>query len=112
VGGRSRRFGRDKADEVVDGRSLLQHVVNAVSPLAREVIVVAAPGDAFRPIDSALPLKQVEDVREGGALGGLYNGLLAASNAWSCALACDMPLLSLARLRHLHDLAAPTSGTS
>ncbi len=106
VGGRSRRFGRDKAAEVVDGRSLLQHVVDAVSPLASEVIVVGAPGDAFQPVDSALPLKQVEDVREGGALGGLYSGLLAASNAWSCALACDMPLLSLPLLRHLQELAS------
>jgi len=105
IGGRSRRFGRDKAAEVVDGHSLLQHVVDAVSPIAREVVVVAARGGLFTPIECALPLKEVEDVREGaGALGGLYSGLLAASHPEAVALACDMPLLSLPLLRHLQGL--------
>ena len=105
IGGRSRRFGRDKAAEVVGGRSLLQHVVDAVSPLAQEIVVVASRSGAFPTVDSALPLKHVEDAREGaGALGGLYSGLLVASHPQAVALACDMPLLSLPLLRHLHSL--------
>jgi len=105
IGGLSRRFGRDKAAEVVGGRSLLQHVVDAVSLLAQEVVVVAARGGSFPPVGCALPLKLVEDVREGaGALGGLYSGLLAASRPQAVALACDMPLLSLPLLRHLSGL--------
>ena len=105
IGGLSRRFGRDKAAEVVGDRSLLQHVVDAVSPLAQEVIVVAARGGSFPAVRCALPLKEVEDVREGaGALGGLYSGLLAASHPQAVALACDMPLLSLPLLRHMSGL--------
>ena len=105
IGGLSRRFGRDKAAEVVGGRSLLQHVVDAGSPLAQEIVVVASRGGSFPPVVCALPLVQVEDVREGaGALGGLYSGLLAASHPRAVALACDMPLLSLPLLRHLHGL--------
>ena len=105
VGGLSRRFGRDKAAEVVGGRSLLQHVVDAVSPLAQEVVVVTGRGGFPPPVDWPLPLKLVEDVREGaGALGGLYSGLLAASHPLAVALACDMPLLSLPLLRHLNGL--------
>jgi molybdenum cofactor guanylyltransferase len=105
VGGLSRRFGRDKALEVVEGRSLLQHVVDAVAPLVHEVVVVAARGGSFPPVECALPLKQVEDVREGmGALGGLYSGLLASSHPRVVALACDMPLVSLPLLRYLHSL--------
>lgn len=105
VGGLSRRFGRDKAAEVVDGRSLLQHVVDAVSPLANEVVVVAARGGSFPPVESDLPLRQVEDVREGtGALGGLYSGLVAASHPRAVALACDMPLISVPLLHYLLGL--------
>jgi molybdopterin-guanine dinucleotide biosynthesis protein A len=105
IGGRSRRFGRDKAAEVVGGRSLLQHVVDAVSPLVEEVVVVAGRGGPFPPVDCRLPLKQVEDVREGtGALGGLYSGLLAAAHPQAVALACDMPLVDLPLLRHLGGL--------
>jgi molybdopterin-guanine dinucleotide biosynthesis protein A len=105
IGGRSRRFGRDKAAEVVVGRSLLQHVVDAVSPLASEIVLVAGRGGSFPPVDSLLPLRRVEDVRGGaGALGGLYSGLLAAGHPQAVAIACDMPLLSLPLLRHFHRL--------
>lgn len=105
VGGLSRRLGRNKALEVVVGRSLLQHVVDAVSPLAGEIVVVGSRGSPFPPVQCALPLKEVEDVREGaGALGGLYTGLLAAEYEDAAALACDMPLLSLPLLRHLRGM--------
>jgi molybdopterin-guanine dinucleotide biosynthesis protein A len=76
-----------------------------VSPLASEIVLVAGRGGSFPPVDSPLPLKQVEDFREGaGALGGLYSGLLAADYPQAIALACDMPLLSLPLLGHLHEL--------
>jgi molybdopterin-guanine dinucleotide biosynthesis protein A len=105
IGGKSRRFGRDKASEVVDGRTLLQHIVDSVSTLASEVIVVAAKGGSFPSVECPLPLREVEDLRDGtGALGGLYSGLMAAAHEWSVALACDMPLLSLPLLRHLEGL--------
>lgn len=104
AGGRSVRFGRDKAAEVVAGRSLLQHVVDAVGPIASEVIVVRATGTSPLPVQSEVPLRQVEDVREGGALAGLYSGLLAASQPVAVVLACDMPLLSRPLLAYLQGL--------
>jgi molybdopterin-guanine dinucleotide biosynthesis protein A len=115
VGGGSRRFGRDKASEVVAGRSLLQRVVDAVAPLASDIVVVGARGAAFPAVAGDLPVRCVEDAREGtGALGGLYTGLLAASHEEVVALACDMPLLSRPLLRFLwglldeaHDVVMP-----
>lgn len=104
AGGRSVRFGRDKAAEIVAGRSLLQHVVDAVGPIAGEVVVVRATGTSPLPVKSKTPLRQVEDVREGGALAGLYSGLLAASQPVALALACDMPLLSRPLLAYLRGL--------
>ena len=105
IGGASRRFGSDKAAEVVAGRSLLQHVVDVASELAQEIVVVGARRGAFPTVDSRLPLKEVEDVRPGtGALGGLYSGLLAATHAEALAMACDMPLASLPLLRYLRGL--------
>ncbi len=34
AGGRSRRFGEDKARHVVDGRAMIEHVVEAVAAVA------------------------------------------------------------------------------
>jgi molybdopterin-guanine dinucleotide biosynthesis protein A len=104
AGGRSVRFGRDKCTESVGGRSLLQHVVDAVSPIASEIVVVRATGAPAVALALETPLRQVEDVREGGALAGLYSGLLAASQPAAVVLACDMPMLSQPLLRYLRGL--------
>jgi molybdopterin-guanine dinucleotide biosynthesis protein A len=104
AGGRSVRFGRDKCAEIAVGRPLLQHVVDAVSPVASEIIIVRAPGMSPPPVQSATPLRHAEDVREGGALVGLYSGLLVASQPVAVALGCDMPLLSRPLLRYLRSL--------
>src|SRR4030042_2213194 len=107
AGGRSVRFGRDKSAEVVAGRSLLQRVVDAVGPIASELIVVRAVGTPPPTVSSETPLRQVEDVREGGALAGLYTGLLATAQEAAVALGCDMPPLSQPRLPFLWGLLRP-----
>ena len=104
AGGRSVRFGRDKSVEIVAGRSLLQHVVDAVSPIASEIVVVRAPGTSSPPVNSETPLRHAQDVRAGGALAGLYSGLLVCSQPVALALGCDMPLLSRPLLRYLWGL--------
>ena len=104
AGGRSVRFGRDKSAEVIAGRSLLQRVVDAVSPVASEIIVVRAPGMRPPAVHSETPLRHGEDLREGGALAGLYTGLLVARQPVALVLGCDMPLLSRPLLRYLRGL--------
>ena len=107
AGGRSVRFGRDKSAEIVVGRSLLQHVVDAVGPIASEIVVVRAPGAPPPTVNSETPLRHAEDVREGGALAGLYTGLLVCSQPVALALGCDMPLLSQPLLLYLWGLLDP-----
>jgi molybdopterin-guanine dinucleotide biosynthesis protein A len=104
AGGRSVRFGRDKSAEVIAGRSLLQRVVDAVGPVASEIVIVRAPGMRPPTARSETPLRHAEDVREGGALAGLYTGLLVASQPVAVVLGCDMPLLSGPLLRYLRGL--------
>jgi len=104
AGGRSVRFGRDKSVEIVAGRPLLQHVVDAVSPIASEIVVVRAPGTSPPPVNSETPLRHAEDVRAGGALAGLYSGLQVCSQSVALALGCDMPLLSRPLVSYLRGL--------
>jgi molybdopterin-guanine dinucleotide biosynthesis protein A len=104
AGGRSVRFGRDKSAEIAAGRSLLQRVVDAVGPIASDLIVVRAPGMPPPIVRSETPLRHEQDAREGGALAGLYTGLLATHQPAAVALGCDMPLLSRSLLLHLWAL--------
>src|SRR6185295_17094217 len=94
AGGRSRRFGRDKLVEPLDGRPLVQHAIDAVRPIATEIIVVAAPGAS-----PAVPgdVRLVNDaVAFEGPLAGLIGGLAAARSPTVVLVGGDMPSLSAA----------------
>ncbi len=96
AGGRSSRFGRDKLAEPVDGRPLLHHAIDAVRPIATEIIVVVAPG-----ANPALPsdVTLVNDaVAFEGPLAGLIGGLAAARSPTVLVVGGDMPALSAAVL--------------
>jgi len=97
AGGRSRRFGRDKALVLVDGEPLVERVRGVARRVLGEVVVV---GGAHQDIGD-------EEV-DGGPL-------LAVVSAWRWAgraralvvLACDLPTLDEATVRRL---AAPLEG--
>ena len=107
AGGRSTRFGRDKASEPLLGRPLLQHVVDRIAPLVEGLIIVRAPDQRLPAIESIHPPRVVDDAYpDTGPLGGIYTGLSAASTLHSLVVACDMPLLSAPLLRELQRRAA------
>ncbi len=69
AGGRSRRFGRDKAAELVDGKAMLDHVIDALSPQVAEISVCGRDWKGITRIED-------RPSRDLGPLGGL-NGALA-----------------------------------
>jgi molybdopterin-guanine dinucleotide biosynthesis protein A len=75
AGGRSSRFGRDKLAEPIDGRTMLDHVVDRVRDVATDVVVVTATGAS---IDLPSDVEVVHDDRPfEGPLAGLGVGLRA-----------------------------------
>ena len=75
AGGRSRRFGRDKLAEPVDGRPLLDRAIAAVLAVvdARDVVVVAGPDSTPTVPDG---IRVAHDAVAGeGPLAGLVAGL-------------------------------------
>ena len=106
AGGTSRRFGRDKASEPLNGRPLLQWAEYRLEEAAQEIIVVKAAGQKLPALEARKPLTVIEDlIPAKGPLGGIYSGLQAASHELSIAVACDMPLLCVPLLRRLCQLA-------
>ncbi len=105
AGGQSRRLGRDKAVEPVQGQPLIQRVVERVRQVSRETVIVVADQDR----GDALPLDKEArialDIYPGkGSLGGIFSGLSAAQEEWGVVVACDMPFLNLDLLRYLVSL--------
>jgi molybdopterin-guanine dinucleotide biosynthesis protein A len=102
AGGASRRMGRDKAALTFDGEPLLARVVRRLREATPEVLVVGPPERARL----AAGARVVPDARPGaGPLGGIYTALCAAATPYCVVVACDMPFVRPALLRHLLDLA-------
>ena len=114
AGGMSRRLGRDKAVETIEGQSLISRVLDSLSHVAQELVVVV--NNHEREEELALPdsvVVAVDIYPDTGSLGGIFTGLSASSNHWGFVVACDMPFLNLELLEYLlsqrggHDVVVP-----
>ncbi|MBM4434387.1 MAG: molybdenum cofactor guanylyltransferase [Chloroflexi bacterium] len=102
AGGRSRRMGRDKAwIDLGDGRPIVRHVVDVVSGVADDVLIVAND-ERY----ATLGPRVVPDAHPGtGVLGGIATGVAAAAHERVLVVACDMPFLLPRMLRFLAEQA-------
>ncbi len=99
-------MGRDKALELVGGEPLISRVISRMSEVADEIVVVVNGIDRA----SHLPLPQgaivvVDAYPDKGALGGIFSGLRAGREDWAMVVACDMPFVNVALLKHILDQA-------
>jgi len=103
AGGKGTRLGKDKLQEVVGGRPLLQRVIDVLSPISEQILVVTAQGQKCPAIGATQSkVASVPDIYPGrGALGGIYTGLTSAKSRHSLVVAADMPFLNPDLLQHL-----------
>lgn len=101
AGGDSRRMGQDKANLMLGGHTLLQHMISIVQPLFAEVLV------STRKIRVNCDLQQVYDnPAHAGPLAGLAAGFKLAKTPWLFVVACDMPFITpqlIARLAEYRE---------
>ena len=107
AGGRSRRLGRAKALEPFQGEPLIRRVIDRLSRITDDLVFVVNDHEQA----SALPISSrdidltydivIDKYPDGGSLGGIYTGLLAAESQWAFVVACDMPFLNVELMRHM-----------
>lgn len=101
AGGKSSRLGRNKALQIVGGKSLIQWMVDRLSTLSTEIIIATAHGEAI-PCSSSVKMETVADAYSGkGPLAGIHSGLIASSRARAIVVGCDTPFLSVALLEYM-----------
>ncbi|MBI4773032.1 MAG: molybdenum cofactor guanylyltransferase [Deltaproteobacteria bacterium] len=110
AGGRSSRFGENKALAVVKGETLIERVVRTLDTLFDSCLIVTNEPHVF----SFLGLPAVEDMVKGlGPLGGIHTALKTIQEPYAFVVACDMPELNprlvrlLVGLRHEYDVVVP-----
>ena len=102
AGGRSRRFGRNKALANVHGAPMIERVVRVLQQVFERVILSANDPEPYR----FLGLPTVEDIHPGvGPLGGLHAGLTHMPDDAGFFTACDMPFLDPGLIRYMARLS-------
>jgi len=115
AGGKNKRLGRDKANEIIGGQTLIECVIERVKPLSQQILIVTSrQKPAFMVTDD---VQVVTDLYPGmGPLGGIYTGLMSSRQASSVVVACDMPFLNTELLRYMiecsngYDAVVPRLG--
>jgi molybdopterin-guanine dinucleotide biosynthesis protein A len=100
------RLGRVKALERINTQSLLEHTIDCLSTVSRELFVITSQ-EQFSLITAArLKVKVIVDIYPGkGALGGIYTGLESVDSFYSLVVGCDMPFLNRDLLCYLIGIA-------
>ena len=97
AGGKSSRMGQDKGLLPYKGMPLILYVINAISPVVNDVLIVTSNKDYEQ---FGYPL--IADVySEKGPLAGIYSGLRSSESELNLVLGCDMPNVTTELLRYL-----------
>ena len=89
AGGKSRRMSTDKALLLFKGKPFLSHVIEALMPMADEILIVSdnKKHEKFN-------FKRVSDTMiDAGPLSGLHAGLKHSNTELNIVLSCDVPLI-------------------
>ncbi|MBL7095620.1 molybdenum cofactor guanylyltransferase, partial [candidate division KSB1 bacterium] len=98
AGGKSKRFGSDKALSIYQGKPLIQAVFQVAENLTNNIIIVTNSPEKMGFIN----YPKYKDLIQGtGSLGGIYTGLHYSNQNLNIVLPCDMPFISPECIRFL-----------
>jgi len=103
AGGRSTRMGVNKALLAFAGRSIIERLIEKLSPLFRDVVIIANDHASYADFGLAIWPDRVPDK---GSLGGIYTALYHSVFPHTFCIACDMPLANPSVIAYLRDQAA------
>ncbi len=109
AGGRSRRFGSNKALISVGGVRLIDRVIESIQTICDPVLLIANDLKPYYDVRAAL----VKDVMpHQGPLGAIYTALLFSPHEWVFVKATDMPYINLNVTRKMYELAVNCDGVA
>ncbi len=100
AGGRSTRMQRDKAVLSYHGKTQLEWAMELITPFVARAFVSVRPDQANDPVRAKYP--QIVDTQENmGPIAGIMAAQAMHPDAAWLVLACDLPFLDAATLKHL-----------
>lgn len=98
-GGRSRRFGKDKALLAIDGVPMVRRMAGRISQVVDEIILAARDSAQCESLASISAIPNgaevvCDSVIGYGPVAGILAGLSASKSEYSVCLACDLPYVN------------------
>jgi molybdenum cofactor guanylyltransferase len=91
AGGKSSRFGSDKALYEYRGNKLVEYSISVLQPLCDRLLISTNQPDKFR----YTGLETIEDIYPGcGPVGGIHACLMQSATDHNLVIGCDMPWLN------------------
>lgn len=101
AGGRSSRYGLNKAFVEVEGIPLIERVAGVLRAVFEETVIITNSPEDYAYLD--MPMHR-DIIPELGPLGGIYTGLQMITGEAGFFVACDMPFLHPGLIRYMADL--------
>ncbi len=108
AGGKSLRFGSDKALAVINGERLIEKPVKLLRGLGLETVVIANHTRDYSFLSCRIENDLIPDR---GPLGGLHTAVSLFPHASLLVLPCDMPFLTQSALKQLIQAHKPGHAT-
>jgi molybdopterin-guanine dinucleotide biosynthesis protein A len=102
AGGENKRMGVDKAFLTVAGMPMIEHVLRALRPVVRQIIIVTNSPERYSAYDAGVVTDRLD---QRGPLTGIYSGICSSDSEYNVVVACDMPFLNVKLLSYLMELA-------
>lgn len=100
AGGKSSRMGFDKQMLMVDGRRLLEKVIETLREEFSDIIVITAKPELYE----GMGVRVFPDTyQDKGPLAGVHAALTHAGSRYVYLLACDMPVVNLSFVQHMKE---------
>jgi len=98
AGGKSNRYGKNKAFELVEGIPIIERIIRVLKEVFSDIIIITNSKEEYRKFN----LRLYEDIIKGlGPIGGIYTGLKRIDCRGGFFVACDMPYLNVAFIRYM-----------
>ncbi len=89
AGGKSSRMGTDKAVLMLEGKTILQRIIDELRPAVEKIIIVSD-----NPEHGKFGMERIPDkIKNSGPAGGIYTVLAHCSSEKMMVVSCDMPFI-------------------
>ena len=107
AGGHSSRMGSDKGLLLINGRSMIQMIIDAMKPLVDRIIIISG-NEKYKEFGCDVYPDIIDDK---GPVGGVYTALNHSHTDYALCVSCDTPFVTTELLNRLIEESEGNSAT-